>query len=289
LAKTKLSYNPLDMMMSGDDASTNAPVTELSPKSIAANPYQPRRSNDDEAQRELVATIEEGGIHEPLIVRPLSDGRYQLVAGGRRLAAALELGLRRVPVIVREYSDEQAEQVALIENLQRANLRFDDEAVALLKLKQRYKLSNEAIGKSIGKSADYVELRIAAAENPDVLTMYMNHEIEQNQIRAAVKAIHQHKQNPKASDFTSNESSLDTEPHTHLARRPHDPVRVFSATERKLQRIEASWGRMDADEQDSYRARQARLIEAVLRTAVVTGVRMQDIRVEGIKLEVIDQ
>ena len=79
---------------------------------------------------------------------------------------------------MREYSDEEAEQVALLENLQRANLRFDDEAHALLRVKDRYQRSNAALGRGIGKSTNTSELRVAAAEHPPVLDLYRSGAIE---------------------------------------------------------------------------------------------------------------
>ncbi len=280
MAKNKLAYNPLDMIMSGDEVALDATITELDPRQIEANPYQPRHHVDDSAQRELVASIAMGGIHEPLIVRPFADGSYQLVAGGRRLAAARELGLPSVPVVVRDYSDEQAEQVALIENLQRANLSFDDEAVALLKLKRRYKLSNEALGKSIGKSTDYVELRIAAAEHPHVLAMYMNREIEQNQIRAAIKDARAQGQNPKASDFAA--PSAERLPHHTVPRRPSSPGRDFTRVVKKLYRIGNSWQRLDSDEQESYIAHMNDCFDALIEAMKVAGVRIDITKLKDI-------
>lgn len=167
--------------------STAAPeqtTSEIPISNIQSNPYQPRRYVDPDALAELTESVRESGIHEPLIVRPLSDGSYQLVAGSRRLAAARAVGLKTVPVVVRDYSDEEAEQVALIENLQRSDLRFDDEANALLQLKQRHNLSSEALGRMIGKSTDYVEYRIHAAERPLALAAYMAGLMRLNEMRS---------------------------------------------------------------------------------------------------------
>ena len=167
--------------------STTAPeltVTELPTNGIQPNPYQPRQYVDPDALVELTVSVRESGIHEPLIVRPLSDGSHQLVAGSRRLAAARAAGLKTVPVVIRDYSDEHAEQVALIENLQRSDLRFDDEANALLHLKQRHKLSSEALSKMISKSTDYVEYRIHAAERPLALAAYMAGLVRLNEMRS---------------------------------------------------------------------------------------------------------
>src|SRR5689334_25080822 len=143
----KLTYNPLDLLVADDPETPAGPVTELDPDAIQPNPQQPRQYYDAGDQAELAGSIRATGIHQPLIVRPVEEGGYQLVAGSRRLAAARAVGLGTVPVIVREYTDEEAEQVALVENLQRSTLRFDDEAHALLRLKRHFGLTNEAIGR----------------------------------------------------------------------------------------------------------------------------------------------
>jgi len=263
LAK-KLAYNPLDMLVSGD-AGEQSPSSVLAPSQIAANPQQPRRFVDEQAMGELVASVREGGIHEPLIVRQLQDGSYQLVAGSRRLAAAQAVGLTSVPVVVRDYSDAEAEQVALIENLQRSNLRFDDEANALLQLKRHQRLSNEVLGRRIGKSTDYVELRIAAAENPTVLAMYINHEIEQNEIRSAIKSLREPQaaaqlaSDPKASDSVAG------------PRRPPDGWRWAQATERRLERMPSIVSRMSGAERMVARTRLLQLREAIDRTIEQLG------------------
>ena len=83
---------------------------------------QPRRYFDPDRQAQLIKSVQEHGILEPLLVRPLADGLYELVAGERRYRAAQELGLKEVPVVIREFDDKQALQVALIENLQREDL-----------------------------------------------------------------------------------------------------------------------------------------------------------------------
>lgn len=95
---------------------------------------QPRRYFDPDRQAQLIQSVQEHGILEPLLVRPLADGLYELVAGERRYRAALELGLKEVPVVVREFDDKQALQVALIENLQREDLNPIEETEAILEL-----------------------------------------------------------------------------------------------------------------------------------------------------------
>ena len=95
---------------------------------------QPRRYFDPDRQAQLIQSVREHGILEPLLVRPLADGLYELVAGERRYRAAQELGLKEVPVVVREFDDRQALQVALIENLQREDLNPIEETEAILEL-----------------------------------------------------------------------------------------------------------------------------------------------------------
>src|SRR5438105_407155 len=94
----RLTYNPLDLLLS-DDAPAEGSALELDPASIAPNPHQPRQHYDPTEQAELEASMRESGMHQPLLVRRLSDGSYQLVAGSRRLAAAQALDLPTVPVV----------------------------------------------------------------------------------------------------------------------------------------------------------------------------------------------
>src|SRR5690242_21964664 len=89
---------------------------------IEANRWQPRSVFDDEALHELAASIREVGVLQPLVVRPLSEGRFELIAGERRLRAARLAGLRQVPIIIRSTSDQAALEIALIENIQREDI-----------------------------------------------------------------------------------------------------------------------------------------------------------------------
>ncbi|MEP0958510.1 ParB/RepB/Spo0J family partition protein [Microcoleus sp. FACHB-1515] len=95
---------------------------------------QPRRYFAPEKMAQLVASVKEHGILEPILVRPLGEGRYELIAGERRLRAAQEVGLTQIPIVSREFSDQQALQVALIENLQRDDLNPIEETEAVLEL-----------------------------------------------------------------------------------------------------------------------------------------------------------
>lgn len=95
---------------------------------------QPRRYFDSEKMAQLVSSIKQHGVLEPLLVRPLGDGCYELIAGERRLRAAQEVGLTQIPIISRQFSDQEALQVALVENLQRDDLNPIEETEAVLEL-----------------------------------------------------------------------------------------------------------------------------------------------------------
>ncbi|MBM0744598.1 ParB/RepB/Spo0J family partition protein [Phormidium sp. CLA17] len=114
---------------------TNHPFTTI-PLSAIKLPTkrQPRRYFDPEKMAQLVASVKEHGVLEPVLVRPLGDGHYELIAGERRLRAARAVGLTQIPVVSREFSDQEAFQVALMENLQRDDLNPIEETEAVLDL-----------------------------------------------------------------------------------------------------------------------------------------------------------
>ena len=127
-------------------------VLELQIANIRPNPYQPRRAFDEESLRELASSIQHHGILQPLTVRPAGDGRWELVAGERRLRAARLAGLSEVPCIVMALDEEQSGMLALVENLQRRDLDFIEEAEGLARLMRLYGLSQEQAAMRVGKS-----------------------------------------------------------------------------------------------------------------------------------------
>ena len=113
---------------------------------------QPRKYFDDEALKELADSIAAHGVIQPLLVRPLSDGGYQLIAGERRWRASRMAGLSQVPVVVREMTDMEAMELALIENLQREDLNPIEEAEGYKLLMDTYSLTQEQAAEKVGKS-----------------------------------------------------------------------------------------------------------------------------------------
>jgi ParB family chromosome partitioning protein len=133
-------------------ASGEGGVSQLPVEAIRRNPRQPRDRFDPKDLEELTASIREHGIIQPLIVSPETEGKYTLIAGERRLEAAKKAGLSSVPAILREVSDRELLELALIENLQRADLNPLEEAQAYFQLTDDFGLSHEEVALRVGKS-----------------------------------------------------------------------------------------------------------------------------------------
>lgn len=123
---------------------------------ITGNPHQPRKNFDKDKLRELVDSIKEHGILQPLVVSKLKNGNFQLIAGERRLSAAKIAGLSHVPVIIRDSSEQGKLELALVENLQRDNLNPIERAYAFKKLIDKFNFIQERVAKRIGKSREVV-------------------------------------------------------------------------------------------------------------------------------------
>lgn len=133
-------------------AASDGGVSQLSVDAIRRNPRQPRDQFDAKDLEELTASISEHGIIQPLIVSPGDSGTYTLIAGERRLEAAKQAGLRTVPAILRQASDRELLELALIENIQRAELNPLEEAEAYRQLTEDFGLSHEEVALRVGKS-----------------------------------------------------------------------------------------------------------------------------------------
>lgn len=127
------------------------PVERLVP-----NPNQPRRDFQPEALQELAASIRHRGVIQPLIVRAMPDGRYEIVAGERRWRAAQLAQLHELPVIIREFTDSEVIEVAIIENIQRADLNAIEEALAFRQLMDRFGHSQEKLAEALSKSRSHI-------------------------------------------------------------------------------------------------------------------------------------
>lgn len=126
-------------------------ANEIPLKSIEANPFQPRSNFDEEALDELVVSIKELGIIQPLTVRKIEENKYQLITGERRLRAAAKAGLRKVPAYIREAEDENMLEMALVENIQREDLDAIEVAISYQRLMEEINLTQETLGERVGK------------------------------------------------------------------------------------------------------------------------------------------
>ncbi|MBE6907056.1 MAG: ParB/RepB/Spo0J family partition protein [Ruminococcaceae bacterium] len=139
------------------DNNTDAASTSvLAVSDIEPNRDQPRKQFDPAALADLADSIREYGVLQPLVVRPMTDGSYQLVAGERRWRAARMAGLSEVPVVVRELSDVQTMELALIENLQREDLNVIEEASGYKELMEKFGFTQEQVSARVGKSRPVV-------------------------------------------------------------------------------------------------------------------------------------
>jgi len=142
-------------------------LRELPVELVKPNPKQPRTRFDAEALTALAASIEASGVIQPLLVRPLPDGSYELVAGERRWRAARQAGLEKVPAVVRDSERAERLQVALIENMVREDLNPVEEAKACAALVEDLGLSKEELARRIGRSRPAVSNLIRLLDLPD--------------------------------------------------------------------------------------------------------------------------
>src|SRR4051794_24752878 len=144
-----------------------AGLREIPTELIRPNPNQPRREFDDEALLALAESVKARGILQPIVVRPLDGGRYELIAGERRLRAAVIAGLGQVPAIVRLTDESERLELALIENMARQDLNAIEEARACATLVEDLGLTKEEVGRRVGRSRVAVSNLIRTLELPD--------------------------------------------------------------------------------------------------------------------------
>ena len=148
-----ISYGTVEekiMETATEDEVRDIPLTEL-----RANPYQPRKTFDDEKLHELAESIKEHGVFQPIIVKKSIKG-YEIVAGERRYRASLLAGKKTIPAIIRNFTDEQMMEIAVLENLQRENLNAIEEATAYKSLMDNLNLTQEELARKVGKSRSHI-------------------------------------------------------------------------------------------------------------------------------------
>ena len=153
MSKDKSSLGTgLDSLLGNRPKSDSLAVSQISIEELTPGQYQPRSKLHKTTLEELSQSIKNQGVLQPLIVRRLASGRFEIVAGERRWRAAQIAGVNTVPAIIRDLNNDEAAKIALIENLQREDLNSLDQAKGLLRLQKEFNLSQEELGASVGKS-----------------------------------------------------------------------------------------------------------------------------------------
>lgn len=158
---------------------------ELPVDLIQRGKYQPRRDMEPESLQELADSIKAQGVMQPIVVRPISDRKYEIIAGERRWRATQLAGLDSIPVVVRDVSDEAAIAMALIENIQREDLNPIEEAASLQRLQQEFELTQEEVAQAVGKSRSTVTnlMRLMTLQD-DVRRLVEHGDLEMGHARA---------------------------------------------------------------------------------------------------------
>lgn len=160
-------------------------LKELPVDLVQRGKYQPRKDMEPESLQELADSIKAQGVMQPIVVRPISDRKYEIIAGERRWRATQLAGLDTIPVVVRHVTDEAAIAMALIENIQREDLNPIEEAVALQRLQQEFELTQQEVADAVGKSRTTVTnlLRLMSLQE-DVRRLVEHGDLEMGHARA---------------------------------------------------------------------------------------------------------
>ena len=185
----RIDFNNLEKNII-DEASAKD-IVEINVSEIRSNPYQPRKTFDEDALKELADSIKEHGVFQPIIVKKSIKG-YELIAGERRKKASELAGLKTIPAIIRDFNDEEMMEIALIENIQRENLNPIEEAQAYDSIIKATNMTQEDIAKKFGKSRSYVTNMIGLLKLPkDIMDLVASGKISSSHARALSKLDNQ--------------------------------------------------------------------------------------------------
>ncbi len=163
-------------------------VVRVPVEKIQPNPYQPRKDFEPQALDDLAASIAEYGVLQPLLVARGTDDNYLLIAGERRLRASKMAGLKDVPVIISSYTEQQIAEIALIENLQREDLHFLEEAEGYEKLMTQFNLTQEAMAVRVGKKQSTIANKLRLLNLPlEIRTALKDAQLTERHGRALLK------------------------------------------------------------------------------------------------------
>ncbi|MGY3571160.1 ParB/RepB/Spo0J family partition protein [Vibrio sp. SCSIO 43135] len=185
LATSSLAREKQNVATHSQALSSDGELIDLATSQLKPGVYQPRKDMSAEALEELAASIQSQGIIQPIVVRPVSEDHYEIIAGERRWRAARQAGLKRVPCLIKKVEDRAAIAMALIENIQREDLNVIEEAQALERLQDEFTLTHQQVAEVIGKSRAAVSnlLRLNQLEN-DVKRLVSDNLLDMGHARA---------------------------------------------------------------------------------------------------------
>ena len=232
----------LDALLGGNNRAPEAAqdaLTQLDAAQLKPGKYQPRTRMDEASLAELADSIKARGVIQPIIVRAVGEGRYEILAGERRWRAARLAGLDRVPVVIREVSDEAALGIGLIENIQREDLNPIEEANGLARLIREFQLTHDEVARAIGRSRTAVTNLLRLLElAPAVQEMVQDGRIDMGHARALLSLSRQ-RQVELAHQVAERQLSVrETErlvQEATAAPRPERPAITLDADTRRLQ------------------------------------------------------
>ena len=235
----------LDALLAGSDdtATSGESLQTLSLDRVRPGKYQPRSKMDAASLAELALSIKEQGVMQPILVRPVEGGSFEIVAGERRWRAAQQAGLREIPALVKNVPDQSALAVALIENIQREDLNPLEEAKGLQRLIDEFGLTHEAAAKAVGRSRSAVSnlLRLNALA-PPVQEYLLAGNIEMGHARALL-ALPVAQQSGAAARIVNDAMSVrDTERLVHALLNP-----AKRAARRRKPAFDADTARLEND------------------------------------------
>lgn len=195
-----------------DNGVRNEKLSHLPVDIIQRGKYQPRRDMDPEALQELSNSIRNQGVIQPIVVRQMLGGRYEIIAGERRWRAAQMAGLTEIPAVIKDIPDEAAVAIALIENIQRENLNPIEEAFALQRLLEEFSMTHQQVADAVGKSrASVTNLLRLLTLTEEVRVMLEHGEIEMGHARALLTLTEKQQIDVAHSIINKNLSVRETE------------------------------------------------------------------------------
>lgn len=252
-----LSYESVEQSIY--EATPKDEIEEISVSEIRPNPYQPRKVFDEEALKELAASIQEHGVFQPIIVKKSIKG-YELIAGERRLRASKLAGKTTIPAIIRDFTDEEMMEIALLENLQRENLSSIEEAEAYQTLMTQLQLTQEELAKRVGKSRSHITNLLGLLRLPNEVQEMVNH----NQLSMGHARVLS-----KLEDSTKIMELAKKVMEEHLSVRDIETLSVSVPLERKV--------KMQTRES---RQNEYKYVEDLLRDKLDSKVRIKDRKIE---------